>query len=192
MVQHYNIPGGGPRRGGTRPVGPACRMRRAHQPPGDRYRDLLLSSDVSLPARSPRYHARSSGILWSLAAGIPVIVPAGSWLARQFLEHHRAHLAGLPDRMRTLAAHVQQSIVWEQHGAGTRPDSSLRLEASNDKQIFSRFLVPAGATHLLVRADFEGGSRYSQILVSELDWHEQPVRDARVSCWSLPENTPAR
>jgi hypothetical protein len=147
----------------------------------DQYRCLLLSADVSLLFYDPlNYHARSSGILVeSLAAGIPVIVPAGSWLARQFLERHRAHLASLPDRMRTLAAHVQQAIPWQRHGDDFRPDCSLRLQASSDRKIYSWFFVPPGSTHLLIRADFDGGARHAQVVVSELDWHEQPVGDSR-------------
>jgi hypothetical protein len=51
----------------------------------DGYKDLLLNSDITLlPYERNDYSARSSGILAeSLAAGIPVIVPAGTWLSRQ-------------------------------------------------------------------------------------------------------------
>jgi len=49
------------------------------------YKDLLLNSDITLlPYDQTDYRARSSGILAeSLAAGIPVIVPAETWLSRQ-------------------------------------------------------------------------------------------------------------
>ena len=49
------------------------------------YQDLLRNSDITLlPYDRNDYSARSSGILAeSLAAGIPVIVPAGTWLSRQ-------------------------------------------------------------------------------------------------------------
>ena len=49
------------------------------------YKDLLLGSHITLLPYDPKeYSARSSGILAeSLAAGIPVIVPAGTWLSRQ-------------------------------------------------------------------------------------------------------------
>ena len=49
------------------------------------YKDLLLGSHITLLPYEPiEYSARSSGILAeSLAAGIPVIVPAGTWLSRQ-------------------------------------------------------------------------------------------------------------
>jgi glycosyltransferase involved in cell wall biosynthesis len=58
------------------------------------YESLLLSGDVSLlPYSAANYYARSSGTLAeSLAAGIPVVVPAGTWLSAQFadaVERHR-------------------------------------------------------------------------------------------------------
>jgi len=51
----------------------------------DEYRCLLYSGDVALlPYDRQAYRARSSGILAEvLAAGIPAVVPAGTWLARQ-------------------------------------------------------------------------------------------------------------
>ena len=51
----------------------------------DGYQDLLHNSDITLlPYDRNDYSARSSGILVeSLAAGIPVVVPAGTWLSRQ-------------------------------------------------------------------------------------------------------------
>jgi hypothetical protein len=52
----------------------------------EQYRGLLHSGDLALlPYDRQAYRARSSGILAEvLAAGIPAIVPAGTWLARQF------------------------------------------------------------------------------------------------------------
>jgi len=51
----------------------------------EQYRGLLHSGDLALlPYDRQAYRARSSGILAEvLAAGIPAIVPAGTWLARQ-------------------------------------------------------------------------------------------------------------
>ncbi len=51
----------------------------------EQYRSLLHSGDLALlPYDRQAYRARSSGILAEvLAAGIPAIVPAGTWLARQ-------------------------------------------------------------------------------------------------------------
>jgi hypothetical protein len=52
----------------------------------DEYEKLLLNSHIILlPYDQINYSARSSGILAeSLASGIPVLVPAGTWLSRQF------------------------------------------------------------------------------------------------------------
>jgi glycosyltransferase involved in cell wall biosynthesis len=62
------------------------------------YRDLLLKSDIVLfPYDSVAYAARSSGIFTeAMVAGIPVVVPEGSWMAlqlQQAIQHYEA--AGL-------------------------------------------------------------------------------------------------
>ena len=55
------------------------------------YKDLLLGSHITLlPYDQSEYSARRSGILAeSLAAGIPVIVPADTWLSRQLRQSTR-------------------------------------------------------------------------------------------------------
>jgi glycosyltransferase involved in cell wall biosynthesis len=49
------------------------------------YRELVTTADIGLMPYDPvHYHARCSGVLLEmLAAGVPVVVPAGGWMARQ-------------------------------------------------------------------------------------------------------------
>jgi len=49
------------------------------------FRNLIGGADIGiLPYDPVHYHARCSGVLLEmLAAGVPVIVPAGGWMARQ-------------------------------------------------------------------------------------------------------------
>lgn len=58
------------------------------------YQEQLKSADICLLLYNPEnYYARSSGVLIeALMTGIPVIVPAGTWLARQFLHLHYDYL----------------------------------------------------------------------------------------------------
>lgn len=58
------------------------------------YAQLVRSVDVNLLLYdSTRYYARCSGVLLeSLVAGVPVIVPAGGWLADQIDEPNQRHL----------------------------------------------------------------------------------------------------
>src|SRR5262249_29878235 len=54
-----------------------------------RYNELLLSADlILLPYQVDRYIARTSGILAeAICAGVPAIVPQGTWLADQVRRH---------------------------------------------------------------------------------------------------------
>jgi hypothetical protein len=73
-------------------------------PPAD-YQALLHRCDVALmPYDAEAYYARSSGVMTEvLAVGAPVVVSAGSWLARQFAAPVRDHIAGVRDRTPPLA-----------------------------------------------------------------------------------------
>lgn len=77
------------------------------------YLKLIRQSDIALlPYNNTRYHARASGVLVEmLAAGVPVIVPAGCWLAAQVSESIYEHL----DRLSASQAKSQRTadIEWE-------------------------------------------------------------------------------
>jgi glycosyltransferase involved in cell wall biosynthesis len=79
----------------------------------DQYANLLLSADVVLiPYDRDNYYARSSGILAeALSAGIPVVVPAGTWMARQFADEVYKH-------RKSLHLGAQRSVTWKAHGSG--------------------------------------------------------------------------
>ena len=73
-----------------------CRIRSRRRD----YVRLIRQSDIGLLMYDARsYHARHAGILGEyLSAGIPVIVPAGCWLAEQLVEPTQSYL----DSLRTL------------------------------------------------------------------------------------------
>ncbi len=60
----------------------------------EQYAKLLRSADLGLLLYDgARYYARCSGVLLEmLGAGVPVLVPAGSWLAEQIAEQTQLHL----------------------------------------------------------------------------------------------------
>jgi hypothetical protein len=64
------------------------------------YAALLCGADVGLMLYDPtRYYARCSGVLLEmLCAGVPVLVPAGSWLAAQIEEANQGHLDAVAAR----------------------------------------------------------------------------------------------
>jgi glycosyltransferase involved in cell wall biosynthesis len=61
------------------------------------YAQLVRSADINLLLYdSTRYYSRCSGVLLeSLIAGVPVIVPAGGWLAQQIDEPNQVYLESL-------------------------------------------------------------------------------------------------
>jgi len=105
----------------------------------EEYRNLLLSGSVSLlPYDAESYYARSSGILVeSLTAGIPVVVPAGSWLADQIAGPY---------------ARYCHSLCLQADGRRTR--LGRRVEFGGDGQPAVIDLdVPRGAGYFLVSFD---------------------------------------
>jgi hypothetical protein len=66
------------------------------------YADLIRNSDLGLFLYdSRRYYARASGILCEmLAAGVPVIVPAGGWLSEQVAGEINRHVKDLAGQSR--------------------------------------------------------------------------------------------
>lgn len=64
---------------------------------GETYVRTTKESDIGLlPYDRPRYHARCSGPLVEfLAAGVPVVVPSGCWLADELIEPNREYHLGL-------------------------------------------------------------------------------------------------
>lgn len=80
-----------------------------HPLPSGDYNELIRRSDVGMFLYdSERYHSRCSGILVEmLSAGVPVIVPAGSWLSEQIADVAYEHL----DRLQRQGNVIQQIDV---------------------------------------------------------------------------------
>jgi glycosyltransferase involved in cell wall biosynthesis len=80
------------------------------------YRSLLMLSDIVVfPYDSNAYAARSSGIFTeAMTAGIPVVVPAGSWMAIQLQESIAAFKA---QHAETKGPQSVVGVVYEQGGS---------------------------------------------------------------------------
>lgn len=143
------------------------------------YKALLLSSGITiLPYDRTSYGARSSGVLVeSLAAGIPVIVPAGTWLSRQLLtagcrdRHER-----LRSKMTVVASLSGSSLSWTCHG---HPDVSAlvdgKLEGGFEDKAICWVDVPEPATHLLVALRFSKPPHDGCLWITEMDEDDADV-----------------
>lgn len=136
------------------------------------YRDFLLSADINLLLYDPaNYYARSSGILIeSLTAGVPVIVPAGSWLARQFLAPYYEHLESWRERLPRLRGYRAGELRWQVLGnPRLNAYAGGELTATRAAKAFCWLRVPPGATHLLMAVEFAPGHQDVQVEVDQLD-----------------------
>ncbi|NDV24956.1 glycosyltransferase family 4 protein [Desulfovibrio sp. JC022] len=102
---------------------------------------LSQSSIVLLPYDRGSYNARSSGILVeALANGIPVIVPAGSWLSRQILDNNIEYYDKLLEAGGGRRELVQKPAVRGPHGA----------RCGNGGILLGEFSVQRDETHCFV------------------------------------------
>lgn len=173
---NYNIPQGEPEAviARTRMEGwPAAKVELIGQPlTSEQYRRFLLSGDINLLLYdTANYYARSSGILVeSLTAGVPVLVPAGTWLARQFLEPYYCHQERLGQTLPRLAAYCLEDLRWRVHGnPKLNPCTAGGLTATRDGKAYTRVDVPAGATHVLVKLRFGAGAGEGHCTLDQLD-----------------------
>ena len=182
---NYNIPGGEPKVAIARAqleAMPAPYIGLHRQPlTSEEYRELLLASDITLLCYDPlNYYARSSGILVeSLAMGIPVIVPGGCWLARQFLERYVEEVESLRNRTKVLGSTGLDSTCWREVGQLDVPSERL-LRVQHGNKTFVLLPVPYGATHVLLRGEFSLGAQSVIAEVCEVGWKDELVREARV------------
>jgi hypothetical protein len=136
----------------------------------DDYLHLLLSAHVVLaPYDRDSYYARSSGILAeALSAGIPVIVPAGTWMARQFADE-------VYEYRKSLHLNARHSALWKPRGmqcAGPPEGCESAAQGKDMRTILPgcttamRWLeVPERASILTVRLHPESTREVESILV---------------------------
>ncbi len=185
---NYNIPEGEPEavvaRSQLESLPPAYITLYKNSLTSEEYRDLLLSADINLLLyEQANYYARSSGVLVeSLAAGIPVIVPAGTWLARQFLSVYYRHQEAIAERTRVLSTLRHHELSWRRYGG-----SEEKLEEKGEFDVgFEDKLCcfvdrPAGATHMLVRIEFADPAGEAYLYMTPLDWTEAAVTECKVA-----------
>jgi glycosyltransferase involved in cell wall biosynthesis len=171
------------------------------------YRRLLLSSDLLLLPYDPvNYYARSSGILVeSLAAGIPVIVPSGCWLARQFQDFYNKHLLNAQKEMTILEAYAWHGLPWsgpsryreeawlgaKRDKSHTKPPHAAILSAEHEDGPHTLLSLPHGTTHLLFSVTFTRGCHSGRIEVTEIDWRGAVGKRRMIRLDATTEHGPA-
>lgn len=116
------------------------------------YREQLLATDVLLLPYDAGYYARSSGILAeALTAGIPPVVPAGTWMSMQLTRPHYEHHVALRRSSTVLETRRLADSAWRIVDVPrSRPMLNGRLRLSGRRRRVCRVAVPREASELLV------------------------------------------
>jgi hypothetical protein len=152
----------------------------------DAYLDLVRRSHIGLLLYDPdQYYARCSGVMVEmLKAGVPVVVPAGCWMADQITEPIYAHRDAICERLINVAKLPASRATW-QSGAGRRiyahADESLTF-SRDDEAVVGQIRVPPGATHACIR--FRSGDKaqpgdYVELIITQTSDGKRQVRSCR-------------
>lgn len=138
--------------------------------PVDEYVSLIQSTDIGLFLYdSERYYTRCSGVLVEmLAAGVPVIVPAGCWLSEQIAEQVYEHRDQLIQDVPALSVVSLSDLANQQQ--------DIVMEGANR---VVELPVPASATHLLVTVQQDQptlGGVFVRVTAEALDAQSQPLK----------------
>ncbi len=128
----------------------------------DAYRDLVRDADVLLlPYDGAQYFARSSGILSeALTAGVPVVAPAGTWMAMQLTSPQFAYHQSLREASEVLETRTVYDFRWRLAGISrSRPVIDGRLQVGGRRQCECRVKAPRDASELLITFQQESAQR---------------------------------
>ncbi|HEY1784481.1 MAG TPA: hypothetical protein VGG30_02995 [Pirellulales bacterium] len=146
------------------------------------YLRFLGGSDIGLLMYDNLiYHVRCSGVLVEmLSAGVPVVVPAGCWLADQISKPIYAHQEQLRDRLPVLANVSTGQLEWKTAVENPAQQGILvgvDTPCAKFPAAVCRTTVPAHASHLLVLLEREAPNPwnyYSSVSVEQRDAQGKP------------------
>lgn len=128
----------------------------------NQYFDLVSTADILLILYDAKnYYSRSSGILVeALAAGIPVIIPADSWMGQQLADANYRYLADLEKSAEVVGRSVQP--FWMVTSKPLKPrvtkikkkkDPTAKREPRLPRKELTLEVPRGRATHLLIKFD---------------------------------------
>lgn len=154
------------------------------------YAALLRSVGLAVFPYDPAlYRRKSSGVLWeALSLGIPVVVPAGTWLeneARHWGAGHVAHAAHAPE---AIAAAVAEALARLPDLAAASAVAAERYRAANGAaalldQVAGLWVRHQAATSLLARPE----AMALDIGRLEAGWHRPETLEGQPIRWSQQE-----
>jgi len=149
-------------------------------PTVEQYQKILQESDlILLPYDRTNYYARSSGILVeALCHGIPILVPSGTWLSRQFASEVYKYQDSLRNKLKVLESRDDEDLDIRYDGSGTK------LSTTNGKlnldwkvpQAHCWIRVPKDSSFMLVKIQFAKENTASALVV-----HATQLNDEKIS-----------
>lgn len=140
------------------------------------YRKLICRTDIGLFLYDRRrYRFRCSAVLQEmLAAGKPVIVPAGCWLADQIAEPIQCHLEKLQDALPTIQCLQGSDLTWctSAQNVPALAENSGQLSFTDLQSIATEMPAPTYATELLIsfrRGRTDGSDSYVSVQTEQFD-----------------------
>lgn len=184
IQSNYNIPDGEP--------APVVAREQLHHFPSDKvtlipesptveeYGKILEESDVILlPYDKTNYYARSSGILVeALCHGIPVLVPSGTWLSRQFASEVYKYQESLRDGLKVLISYDEKDldIIYDAGGPKlSATHTKLKLDWKV-KQAHCWIRIPKDSSFLLVKVHFGKENTSSALAVHVTQLNDDKVQ----------------
>jgi len=141
------------------------------------YRELLAGADIALlPYDRFAYYSRSSGVLVeAMATGVPVVVPAASWLSAQVAGEITRYRRALPE---TRATYYRRAPVfsWRRSGNVAQVRGHLQLRIGGEAtKVYTSIIVPIDATLMVVTGTLDQNGTYAQLYVDHLDAHGESL-----------------
>jgi hypothetical protein len=136
------------------------------------YRELVLASDIGLILYDrDNYYARSSGALVEyLSAGIPVVVPSGSWMADQICDLTYEYHDHLRSEGQLLFAVQAEYYKWSNSQDNDFPFVRGQLNfGSHTDSVWCTFVPPEDTEYVMVSFKFVSASKgnYVTLQLSE-------------------------
>lgn len=178
IQSNFNIPGGEPKSALARnmlSIFPSDKIALMTNGLSQKeYSDLLLGSNIILlPYDENNYYARSSGILAeALAAGIPVVVPARTWMSRQFQRKIYEYHLSLKNELKLVQKLDSNNIRWYSRDFKQLNFSHDKISfQDHDKRILCSSRVTKESTHCLISFDFSEDplSSFVGVYVNQFD-----------------------
>lgn len=174
----------------------AARHRNARHLDGrlapEEYRSLLGRARLAVfPYDPQRYRRKSSGVLWeAISLGVPVIVPAETWLANEARGWGAGHVAYAAHEPEAIAAAFEQALAEIDPLTQASATAATRYRGANGApalldQIATLWVRQAAATSLVRRP------AVATLDIAELDegWHRPETVGGVPARWSAREPT---